>query len=73
MGLGLVIGFIELLQFVTTNKDYAVTVLHISQISIGHNSLSYSVTIFTGMVAIPLPLGSQTIPRLICTATADND
>jgi hypothetical protein len=46
MGFGLIIGFIELLRLVTTSKDYALTVLHASQITIGHSSSSQSVTIF---------------------------
>jgi hypothetical protein len=47
MGLGLVIGFIELLIFVTTSEDYDLTVLHISQITIGHTRSSQLVTVFT--------------------------
>jgi hypothetical protein len=47
MGFGLVIRFIEPLQLVTTNKDYIVTVLHTSQITIGHVRSSQSVTVFT--------------------------
>jgi hypothetical protein len=43
----LVIGFIELLQLVTASKDYALTVLHTSQITMGHTRSSPSVTIFT--------------------------
>jgi hypothetical protein len=35
MGFGSVIEFIECLQFVTTSKDYALTVIHSSQIIIG--------------------------------------
>jgi hypothetical protein len=31
--------FVELLQLVTTSKDYAGTVLHTSQITIGHTTL----------------------------------
>jgi hypothetical protein len=47
MGIGLVIRFIELLQLVTTSKDYAVTILHTSQITIGHTRSSHSATVFT--------------------------
>jgi hypothetical protein len=43
MGFGLVIGFTELLELIITNKDYAVTVLHTSQITIGHTRSSQSV------------------------------
>jgi hypothetical protein len=32
--------FIELLQLVTTTKDYALTVLHTSQITVGHTRSS---------------------------------
>jgi hypothetical protein len=37
MVFGSIIEFIELLQLVTTSKDYALTVLHTSQITIEHN------------------------------------
>jgi hypothetical protein len=47
MGFGLVIGFIELLQLITASKDYALTVLHTSQITIGHTRSSQSITVFT--------------------------
>jgi hypothetical protein len=46
-GFGLVIGFIELLQVVTISKDYALAVLHTSQITIGHITSSHSVIVFT--------------------------
>jgi hypothetical protein len=39
--------FIELLQHVNTSKDYALTDLHTSQITIGHTRSSQSVTDFT--------------------------
>jgi hypothetical protein len=42
----LVIGYTGLLQLVTTSKDYVLTVLHISQITIAHTK-SQSVTVFT--------------------------
>jgi hypothetical protein len=45
-GVWLVLGFIELLQLVTTSKGYALTVLHTSQITIGHIRSSQSVTDF---------------------------
>jgi hypothetical protein len=44
---GLEIVFIDFLQLVTTSNDYAVTVLHASQITIGHTGSSQSVTVFT--------------------------
>jgi hypothetical protein len=44
---GLVIGFIGPLQIVTTSKAYASTVLHTSQITVGHTSPSQSVTVVT--------------------------
>jgi hypothetical protein len=37
---GLVIGFIGLIQLVTARKDYAVTLLHTSQITIEHTGSS---------------------------------
>jgi hypothetical protein len=43
MGFGLVVGFIELLQLITTSKDYGVTVLHNSRITIGHTRSTPSV------------------------------
>jgi hypothetical protein len=46
-GFLLVIRFIELLKVVTTRKDYALTVIHTSQITIGHTRSSQSVTVFT--------------------------
>jgi hypothetical protein len=48
----LVIGFIELLQLVTTSKDYAPTVLQTSHITIGHTRSSQSVRIFTSRCLI---------------------
>jgi hypothetical protein len=45
-GFGLVIGFIVLVQLVTTSKDYALTVLHTSQITIGHTRSPQSVTVY---------------------------
>jgi hypothetical protein len=44
-GFGSVTGFIELLQLVNTSKDYALTVLHISQITTGHTTSSQSVSL----------------------------
>jgi hypothetical protein len=35
----MVIGFIELLQLANSSKDYALTVLHTSQITLDHPSL----------------------------------
>jgi hypothetical protein len=36
------------MQLITTSKDYAVTLLHISQITVGHAGSSQSVEVFTG-------------------------
>jgi hypothetical protein len=47
MGFGLVIEFIVLLQLVTKSKNYALAVLHTSQITIGHARSSQSVSVFT--------------------------
>jgi hypothetical protein len=83
MGFELVIGFIELLQFITTSKDYVLTVLHASQITIGHTRSSQFVTIFTirclvaaSTADVPLPLVSRTVTGLnlqLLTATAENN
>jgi hypothetical protein len=43
----LVIGFIGLLQLVTASKDYALIVIHTSQITTGHTTSSQSVIVFT--------------------------
>jgi hypothetical protein len=47
MGFKLVSGFIELLKLIITSKAYALTVLHTSQIAIGHIRSSKFVTVFT--------------------------
>jgi hypothetical protein len=47
MGFGSVIGFIELLENVTTSKGYALTVLHTSQFTIVRTRSSQSVTVFS--------------------------
>jgi hypothetical protein len=67
----LVIGFIELLQLATRNEDYALTVLHVLQITVGHTMCPQYVAVFTSrrLVAASngrraLPLGSQTMPVL---------
>jgi hypothetical protein len=62
-GFGLVIGFNELLQLVTTSKDYAVTVLHTSQITIEHTRSSQSVAVFTSRCSIAASSG-------ICSVTS---
>jgi hypothetical protein len=60
-----VTGFIELLQIVTTSKNYALTVLNTSETTIGHTRSCQSLTIFisrclvvASVVDVPLPLGS---------------
>jgi hypothetical protein len=47
MGLRSVIGFPELLQLITTSKNYALTVLRTSHITIRHTRSCQSVTVFT--------------------------
>jgi hypothetical protein len=47
MGFGFMPGFIEFFQLVTTSKDYVLTALHTSQITVGHAKSSQSVTVFT--------------------------
>jgi hypothetical protein len=46
-GFGSATGFTELLQLVIMSKDYAFTVLHTSQITIGHIRSFQSVRVFT--------------------------
>jgi hypothetical protein len=41
-GVGLVIGIIEHLQNLTTTKDYALTVLHTSQITVTTGHIKFS-------------------------------
>jgi hypothetical protein len=43
---GLEIGFIDSIQLVTTSKDYAVTVLHVSPITIVHTGSSQAVSLY---------------------------
>jgi hypothetical protein len=69
MGFGSVIGFIEFLQIVTS-KDYALIVLHTSQITTEHNRSSQSVTIFIRSCLVAAfnsgrspNSGSRTVPR----------
>jgi hypothetical protein len=52
MRFGLVIGFIEVLQLIATSKDYALTVLYTSHITIGHTRSSQSVTVFTSLLVM---------------------
>jgi hypothetical protein len=49
MGFGLVIGFSEMLQLLTTSMGYAITVLHTSEITIEHTRSYQSVTVFTNL------------------------
>jgi hypothetical protein len=48
MGFGSVIECNECLQLATTSKDYALTVVHISQITMGLTKSSQSVPVVTG-------------------------
>jgi hypothetical protein len=76
----LVIEFIKILQLLTTNKGYAVSVPHTSQITIGHSTFSQSVTFFISRYLVEAPTGghslalsSRTVPGLsyqLLTATA---
>jgi hypothetical protein len=56
---GLVIWSTELLQLVTTSKDYAVIVLHTSQISIGHTRSSEWVTVLTSCCLVAVSSGGH--------------
>jgi hypothetical protein len=62
MGFGLAIGFIGFLQLITTSKDYALTVLHTSQINIEHTRSSQSVTEFTSRCSVVASNGGNTLP-----------
>jgi hypothetical protein len=62
MGFCLVIGFIELLQIVTTSKDYDVTVL---QITVGHIRFSQSVTDFTSRCLVATSNGGRSRSILV--------
>jgi hypothetical protein len=82
MGVGLVIGFTELLQLVTTSKDYVLTVLHTSQVTTDTLYLlsllqsSYPLLGSGSKADVTLPLGSLTVPSLryqLLTATAHNN
>jgi hypothetical protein len=57
MGFGLVIGFIELLQIVTTSKYSAVINSHTLQFTIAHTKSSQSAV--SSPVDVPLLLGSR--------------
>jgi hypothetical protein len=50
--LGLVIGFIEPLQIVTSNKDYALNLLYTFQITTGHARSPQSITVFTSLCLV---------------------
>jgi hypothetical protein len=76
---GLVIRFIELLQLIATVKGYAVTVLHTSQVTIGHSRSSQSFTLSiscclveASAVDIFLPVGSQYCPQHQLPASHSN-
>jgi hypothetical protein len=56
-GFGLMIGFIGLLQLVTTSKDYALTVLRTSQTTIGQTKTS--VTAFTSRCVVTASNGGR--------------
>jgi hypothetical protein len=66
-GFGLEIGFIEHLQIVTRSKDYVVTVLHTSQITIGHIRSSQSVTVFTSRCLVQASNGESSPSSLFPT------
>jgi hypothetical protein len=49
----------EILRLVTTSNDYAFTVLHTSQITIGHARSSQSVTVFTSRCLVASSNGGR--------------
>jgi hypothetical protein len=51
MGFGVVIGLVAHLQNITTNKDYAVTVLHTSQITVTTTHVKSSQFAISSVVA----------------------
>jgi hypothetical protein len=55
----IVIGFTEFSQLVTTSKNYALTVLHDSQTTIGHTRCSQSVTIFNSDCSVTASDGGR--------------
>jgi hypothetical protein len=71
-------GFIDLLQLVTTCKDYAVTIGHAKSSHRSVNLLQSSLVIGWQRFPtadVPLPLGYRTVPGLsyqILTATSHN-
>jgi hypothetical protein len=84
MGFELIIGFSETVQLVNTSTGYAVTVLHTSEITIGHTRSSLSVTVFTNRCLVaasngelsPSSVGTRTVAGLshqLLTARAHND
>lgn len=58
-GFELVFVFTELLELVTASKDCALTVLHISQITIGNFRSSKSVTIFICCSSVVASIGGR--------------
>jgi hypothetical protein len=68
MEIRLVIGFNEIPEFVSARKDYAVTVLYTSNVTLGHDPPLQSVTEFsipyftvTSTADLPLSLISRTV------------
>jgi hypothetical protein len=57
MGFGYMTQFIAPLQLVTTNKDYALSVLHTSRITTGHAKSSQSATVFNSRCLVPASNG----------------
>lgn len=57
----MVTGSVELLQIVTTSKDYAFTVIHISQITIGHTRSSKFVIVFISRCSVAAPSGERSL------------
>jgi hypothetical protein len=58
-GFGLLIGFIEHLQLITTSEGYALTVLLTSQITTGHTRFSQPVTVFTSRCLVVASNGGR--------------
>jgi hypothetical protein len=58
----LVIEFTEMLQFVSTRTGYALTVLQISQLTVGRTSSSQSVTFFISRFLVAASNGGRSLP-----------
>jgi hypothetical protein len=65
-------GFLaEFIELITASKDYALTVLHTSQIAIGHTMSSQSVTLLIKICVVAVSNGGHSlllVPELFWTS-----